>query len=52
VRSILELHGSSIDFVSGSGGGTMFFFELPVAGVPGATLEGSDTLSHREAAAG
>jgi signal transduction histidine kinase len=52
VRSILELHGSTIDFVSGSGGGTMFFFELPVAGVPGATLEGSDTLSHREAAAG
>ena len=52
VRSILELHGRAIDFVSASEGGTMFFFELPAARVPGATREGSDDLSHREVAAG
>jgi signal transduction histidine kinase len=52
VRSILELHGRAIDFVSGSEGGTTFFFELPTAGVPGATRKGSDDVGHREAAAG
>ena len=30
-RGILELHGSSIDFVSAPDEGTTFFFELPVA---------------------
>jgi two-component system OmpR family sensor kinase len=29
-RGILELHGSSIDFASGPGEGTTFFFELPM----------------------
>ena len=29
-RGILELHGSSIDFTSGPGEGTTFFFELPM----------------------
>jgi signal transduction histidine kinase len=52
VRSVLELHGSAIDFMSGSEGGTMFFFELATAGVPGATRKGSDDVGHREAAAG
>lgn len=34
VRSILALHGTSIDFTSVSGQGTTFHFELPIAPVP------------------
>lgn len=33
-RGILELHGRTIDFVSGPPEGTTFFFELPVAVAP------------------
>lgn len=52
VRSILELHGCSIDFVSGPDKGTTFFFELPAAVVSNASNEGLDTLPHRHTAAG
>lgn len=50
VRSILELHGRAIDFVSGSEGGTTFFFDLPMAAVPDAPPAGLDDVSPREAA--
>jgi signal transduction histidine kinase len=50
-RSILELHGGSIDFVSGANEGTTFFFELPTATVTGSAGERRQA-SHRKAAAG
>lgn len=51
-RSILELHGCSIDFVSGPEEGTTFFFELPAAGAGNVPHEGLETLPHRHVVAG
>jgi signal transduction histidine kinase len=42
-RGILELHGSSIDFTSGPGEGTTFFFELPMDRPGGAGQESQET---------
>lgn len=45
-RGILELHGCSIDFASGSGGGTTFFFELPKDRSTGAGVSQEGPQSH------
>lgn len=44
-RSIVELHGRTIDFVSGTEEGTTFFFDLPTAPARPAAREATDGLS-------
>jgi signal transduction histidine kinase len=51
-RSILELHGQSIDFVSTPEQGTTFFFELPLVTAHAPVAESPALLSRPDAAAG
>jgi signal transduction histidine kinase len=51
-RSILELHGQSIDLVSAAGQGTTFFFELPVVAAHAPATESASLLSRPGAATG
>jgi signal transduction histidine kinase len=48
VRGILDLHGSSIDFVSPPGGGTTFFFDLPMAACAAIPVQVGDEAGNRE----
>lgn len=51
-RSILDLHGQSIDFVSAPGQGTTFFFELPLVRALPPVAESPEVLSRPDAASG
>lgn len=51
-RSILELHGCAIDFVSSAAQGTTFFFDLPAVLTCNAVREGTEDAPTPTAAAG